>query len=447
VADASWLAGGARQLRTVLPGFVVLLLNLFLVTSSSFADTLLFADSTGHRELVDTDNPGRFAMPEGPPTEKITATATTFNTVYQDVVQNNGIGFDDPVLGAARRNTVQLAVDYIDSITNEAGICDILFEVSELDGGGFLSAAGTFFDSLPSPRFSNGHAFRHITTGVDSAPGWPDIFVVVDFGWNWNTGSGTPSPLQVDLLSVMIHELTHGLGILSLSNEWGQDPWIPGVFTHWDKFLETGNGNDLWDDVTALFVGQSSWLTGQDDGVVFVGPNAVAAFGEPAPIYAPWPWQEGSSMSHFDLGITGGAVMEPSIASGVMKREYTLVEVGALRDIGYTSAPALAEADFLTSSYTVGEGDGVAKQRLYEQLVHRVFRCVRPMFVSEAEAEDVTQDALLKVLTSLDRYRPRPESRFVSWVLAIAVNTARRRFRRKRPLRPRSRSGDCISCS
>jgi len=78
------------------------------------------------------------------------------------------------------------------------------------------------------------------------------------------------------------------------------------------------------------------------------------------------------------------------------------------------------------------EGDQVALQRIYEQFVNRVFRVVRPMFVSEAEAEDVTQDSLLKVLTSLESYRPRPESRFSSWVLRIAYNTARRRFRRRR---------------
>jgi len=101
---------------------------------------------------------------------------------------------------------------------------------------------------------------------------------------------------------------------------------------------------------------------------------------------------------------------------------------------GAPGAPALPEDELQRLVGLAREGDSTAKQRLYEQLVHRVFRTVRSMFASEAEAEDVTQDALLKVLTSLDRYRPRPESRFVSWVLAIAVNTARRRFRRRRPV-------------
>jgi RNA polymerase sigma-70 factor (ECF subfamily) len=80
------------------------------------------------------------------------------------------------------------------------------------------------------------------------------------------------------------------------------------------------------------------------------------------------------------------------------------------------------------------DGDPSAHRRLYEQLVDRVFRAVRPMFQDESEAEDVTQDAMIKVLTSLDRYQAREGSSFVSWVVTIAYNVARKRFRRRRQL-------------
>jgi RNA polymerase sigma-70 factor (ECF subfamily) len=78
-------------------------------------------------------------------------------------------------------------------------------------------------------------------------------------------------------------------------------------------------------------------------------------------------------------------------------------------------------------------GDTGARQTLYLQYVDRVFRTVRGMLRSDADAEDVTQDAMLTVLTSLHKYSPRAEARFAAWVLTIAVNTARRRFRRRRP--------------
>jgi RNA polymerase sigma-70 factor (ECF subfamily) len=78
-------------------------------------------------------------------------------------------------------------------------------------------------------------------------------------------------------------------------------------------------------------------------------------------------------------------------------------------------------------------GDTGARQTLYEQHVDRVFRAVRGILRSDADAEDATQDAMLKVLTSLDKYRPRADARFAAWVMTIAINTARRRFRRRRP--------------
>jgi RNA polymerase sigma-70 factor (ECF subfamily) len=78
-------------------------------------------------------------------------------------------------------------------------------------------------------------------------------------------------------------------------------------------------------------------------------------------------------------------------------------------------------------------GDAGARQTLYLQHVDRVFRTVRGMLRSDADAEDVTQDAMLTVLTSLHTYRPRPGARFAAWVTTIAANTARRRFRRRRP--------------
>ena len=74
-------------------------------------------------------------------------------------------------------------------------------------------------------------------------------------------------------------------------------------------------------------------------------------------------------------------------------------------------------------------GDRTARQRLYRQHVNRVFRTVRALLRSDAEAEDVTQDAMLIALTSLDRYSPRAGTRFAAWLTTIAVNTARRRFR------------------
>ena len=96
-------------------------------------------------------------------------------------------------------------------------------------------------------------------------------------------------------------------------------------------------------------------------------------------------------------------------------------------------AERLAEDAILHLVEQARAGDSAARRRLYTQYVDRVFRTVRGMLRSDDDAEDVTQDAMLTVLTSLDRYTPRADARFSAWVTTVAVNTLRRRFRRRRP--------------
>ncbi len=73
------------------------------------------------------------------------------------------------------------------------------------------------------------------------------------------------------------------------------------------------------------------------------------------------------------------------------------------------------------------QGERSAARELYSLHVARVYRVVRSMVSSDADAEDIVQDTFLKALGSLDRYARRPGVRFVSWLLAIAVNNVRKR--------------------
>jgi RNA polymerase sigma-70 factor (ECF subfamily) len=114
--------------------------------------------------------------------------------------------------------------------------------------------------------------------------------------------------------------------------------------------------------------------------------------------------------------------------------EWTLAQLfKALSSRFGGDSAALEEDAILRLVDQARAGDRAAGQRLYRQHVDLVFRTVRGILRSDADAEEVTQDALLTVLTSLDRYAPRTGTRFIAWVTTIAVNTARRRFRRRRP--------------
>ncbi len=74
-------------------------------------------------------------------------------------------------------------------------------------------------------------------------------------------------------------------------------------------------------------------------------------------------------------------------------------------------------------------GDRGAARELYRLHAGRVFRAVRALGRSDADAEDAAQETFVRAFAALDRYRPRPGARFVSWLLAIAVNVVRRRAR------------------
>jgi hypothetical protein len=75
----------------------------------------------------------------------------------------------------------------------------------------------------------------------------------------------------------------------------------------------------------------------------------------------------------------------------------------ALSALPGTEPEALDEASLQRFIDQARAGDRNALQRLYRQNVDRVYRTMRGMLRSEADAEDVTQDTMLTVLTSLDR--------------------------------------------
>lgn len=120
----------------------------------------------------------------------------------------------------------------------------------------------------------------------------------------------------------------------------------------------------------------------------------------------------------------------PCPASGVWPLEALFVALSAR--LG-GDAERLPEDAILRLVEQARAGDAGARHQLYTQHVDLVFRTVRGILHSDADAEDVTQDALLTMLTSLGTFTRRADARFATWVTTIAINTARRRFRRRRP--------------
>jgi hypothetical protein len=181
---------------------------------------------------------------------------------------------------------------------------------------------------LPPGVFTPG-PLANVLLDTDIDPNNPEIQVVLnrDFGSRWYVGtSGSPVGNQVDLYSVVLHELGHGFGFVGsgalrgggvgLSNPpYGYDTH---VFHGDDRLLDASNPNALL----------------QSNNLFFDLPN-----GDRYKLYAPSPWQQGSSYSHFDedayTGTAPGALMTPRLRSGEVQRTLDAPVVGVMARIGW----------------------------------------------------------------------------------------------------------------
>lgn len=324
---------------------VLSLLMVFSVTGA-FAQQLVAVDSQGNIELVNPKSPGRHAAPVRPPAYIGKAGGVTFTVTFEDV----GTGFNDPVLGQARRDCVQSVVDYLATLLNHQSVCEVKFMPSLNSGAYALATGGTYFTSTPG--ITNGVAFQHITTGTDPSASIPDIFVTVDFGNALYTGTGTPPAGQYDFRSILLHELTHGLGLMSLIEPDGSSSVGDNIYTVWDAYLQTGNGHNMIAGNPPAFAGVLNYITGGDNGLRFMGPAAAAAFGSVPPVYAPNPYQPGSSLAHWGTGVA--AVMEYAIFDQVARREYSALDTGGLADVGYSIITTPAEGEPVEGELTEG---------------------------------------------------------------------------------------------
>jgi len=259
----------------------------------------------------------------------LAANAMTVNVYSKDA---EGIGFRQ---GTERMDRVEDTLLYLMDVLNESGEFDLMLGASESDGTGALAQGGTLWGSPAG----NGAVFRRLTEGVKPLDAYAEMVLVFDWGWNWNTSTAPPAEDEVDLRSVLLHEMTHGLGFSTNVGANGASVQGAGIYTNLDLLLEAGTPSAFLID-SGAFVGSAAALTG--GAVVFGGPAATTAFGGTLPpVYSPSPFLSGSSLQHWAQGaVPGGAVMEPAYLPGVMKRAYSGVDLGALADLGYTGAAA-----------------------------------------------------------------------------------------------------------
>ncbi len=219
--------------------------------------------------------------------------------------------------------------------------------------GGPLGAAGanTYmrnFAGAPVASTWYPSALADKLFGSDLNPGQPDIDAIFasDFS-DWYFGTDASPPVtQWDFVTVVLHELGHGLGFAGSMRVdgtcggglgcWGfvgdaqNDPAI------YDRFSENGGGTPLL-NFTNFSTALATELQGGD--IFFDGANANAANGgTPPELYAPGTWEQGSSYSHLDETVFNGtphALMTPVVFNGEALHNPGTVTLGMFQDMGW----------------------------------------------------------------------------------------------------------------
>lgn len=213
-----------------------------------------------------------------------------------------------------------------------------------------LGAAGplqVFRDFPGAPRSATWYpvALANKLSGRDLSPGIPDIRAIFSSSFsNWYFGTDGKTPAnEYDLTTVVLHELGHGLGFVGSMEMVGNvGGWgVQGLPMAFDRFAVNGAGQTLLD--TTLFpnpsVGLGAQLTGGN--LFFAGANAIAAAGGAPPrLYAPNPWEDGSSFSHFDEQTypagSPNALMTPRLAKAEAIHNPGAIALGLFRDLGWS---------------------------------------------------------------------------------------------------------------
>ena len=203
------------------------------------------------------------------------------------------------------------------------------------DGMGIASAGQ---DLVFNPDGSNTEVVRiKIITGVDANGSKSDGTININLGTNFQFDPNAPVDFgggQIDLFSVIDHEVTHAFGFQSFA--------ASGFFSKFDTFLTANDGTPL---VSGGVLNPAAVRNGLNNGALFVGPNAVAAYGAGVPIQGKQGGTDGV-LNH--LGTD--AFSSPTVPQNALllccgganvqfePRDYNTSEVGILADLGYNPA-------------------------------------------------------------------------------------------------------------
>jgi hypothetical protein len=357
------------------------------------------------------------------------ANAATINVTYN--------GFSPQAQAA-----FQYAVDLWEPLLTSAVPIQVIANWTALPPGVLGSAGPANFyrdwtTGTPPPVANRWYpaALANKLAGLDRNPSGADInanFSSAFPNWYFGTDGNTPGG-DYDFVSVVLHELGHGLGFVGSATvgggngSWGQGSGFP--FTY-DAFVENAGGTAITN--SGAFANPSSALAAQlqGDALYFDGPAALAANGGQRPrLYAPATWQQGSSYSHLnEATYTAGnanSLMTPQIGTAEAIHNPGAITLGMFTDMGWeTQAPAQAS---LTVEVGVGlnAADCATSNSLTVAPNTRVFYCFTVTNTGDVtlKSHTLTDDRLGTILNNFPYTLMPQASAFITSTTIVAATT------------------------
>lgn len=104
-----------------------------------------------------------------------------------------------------------------------------------------------------------------------------------------------------------------------------------------------------------------------------------------------------------------------------------------IRSIPLTGARAEVDSEVVKQAISgAQDGSSEALHFLYVRYAPDVLRCIRRLVRDDYEAEDITQNVFIKLMTVLPKYEARADVPFSAWILRVARNAALDHMRSRR---------------
>lgn len=218
--------------------------------------------------------------------------------------------------------------------------------------------AGAPLDSVWYPT-----SLANAITGTETNPGEADLDIYLNANstipWYFGT-DGMPGASKYDFVSVLLHEIGHGLGFLSLAKSSSGSgslgyltaadffplspsfPWpdLQGKPSVFDYFIESTAGDRIAD--TSLYANPSSSLHAAftSNSLWWNAPKSFIANGNARiRIYAPTTFALGTSVTHLNEttfpSTHPSTLMSPFISKGEINHDPGLMTLAMLEDMGW----------------------------------------------------------------------------------------------------------------